>query len=370
MALVAAFLAAPSCKRHTAPLESKADWAPPTRPTAAPSPSSIPLAPVGRTEDERNTIAVFHRDAPSAVFVSQQRMVYNYFQGRAFDVPAGSGSGFIWDTDGHIVTNFHVIEGARKVTVTLGDQHTFDATIVGTEPRRDIAVLHIDAPNEKLHPIPHTAKPPALEVGEKVLAIGNPFGLDNTLTAGIVSALGRQVEGVGGVTIRDMIQTDAAINPGNSGGPLLNSSGELIGMNTMILSKSGGWAGIGFAVPAEFILRIVPQIIKTGHAEQVGIGVRIDPQRRIAQRLGLRGVIVLQVIPGSPAAKAGIEGISRTPTGFQLGDVIVGFDGKRVTDYDDLYNMLDGRKVGENAKVQLMRNGQVRTVEIPLVEVQ
>ncbi len=365
-------LSAGGCKRSPSSIAARSASSAPahTAPKAAPKPAPVPLPPGARTEDEKNTIAVFHRAAPSAVFVSQSRTVFDYFHGKALDVPAGSGSGFVWDDKGHIVTNFHVVQGAKRVTVTLEDQHTYDATIVGVEPRKDIAVLHIDAPHEKLHPILHGEKPPQLVVGQKVIAIGNPFGLDHTLTTGIVSALGREVQGVGGVTIHDMIQTDAAINPGNSGGPLLDSAGELIGMNTMIYSKSGAWAGIGFAVPARFILRIVPQIIKTGRAQQVGLGIEIDPLGRLERRLGLRGVVVLNVIPGTPADKAGLVGIRRTSGGFEIGDVIVGIDNKRITDYDQLYNTLDGRKPGEKVKVRVARSGKVRVVEMPLVIVQ
>ncbi|HMR75456.1 MAG TPA: trypsin-like peptidase domain-containing protein, partial [Polyangiaceae bacterium] len=235
--------------------------------TAASSPA--PTAPALtdaqlRTEDERNTVQIFTQSSASTVFVTERRVVVDYLAGRAVEVPAGAGSGFVWDDQGHIVTNFHVIQKARKVTVTLQDQKPLPAKLVGAEPRRDIAVLKVFAPKDKLSPV---ALPPAghpLQVGQKVLAIGNPFALDHTLTTGVVSALGREVDGIGGVTIRDMIQTDAAINPGNSGGPLLDSSGRLIGMNTMILSKSGSSAGIGFAVPVDTIRRIVPQLIKHG----------------------------------------------------------------------------------------------------------
>ena len=361
------------CKRKAASIaahRSPSNAALPA-PAKAATPAPLPPLPPGtRTEDEKNTIAVFRRAAPSAVFVSQLKTVFDYLRGQALDVPAGSGSGFVWDDKGHIVTNFHVVQGAKRVTVTLEDQHTYNATIVGVEPRKDIAVLHIDAPHEKLHPIFHGDKPPELVVGQKTIAIGNPFGLDHTLTTGIVSALGREVQGVGGVTIHDMIQTDAAINPGNSGGPLLNSAGELIGMNTMIFTKSGEWAGIGFAVPARYILRIVPQIIKTGRAQQVGLGIQIDPRGRLERRLGIRGVVVLDVIPGSPAAKAGLVGIQRTPGGFEIGDVIVGIDNKPITDYDQLYNTLDGRKPGEKVKVRVARGNKVRVVQMSLVIVQ
>jgi S1-C subfamily serine protease len=343
----------------------------PTQSAPAPAPLPVVPPPSGeRTEDEKNTITVFRSAAPSAVFVSQQQLVVDYAAGQAMEVPAGSGSGFVWDDKGHVVTNFHVVQDAKRLTVTLQDQRAFPARLVGVEPRKDVAVLHIEAPKEALRPIHRADKSPELEVGQKVIAIGNPFGLDHTLTTGVISALGREVQGIGGVGIRDMIQTDAAINPGNSGGPLLDSGGKLIGMNTMIFSRSGAWAGIGFAVPASTILRIVPQIIKTGRAEQVGLGVQIDPMQRLERRLGIRGVIVLSTISGTPADRAGMRGITRGPLGVTLGDVIVGIDGTPVHDYDDLYNTLDTRKVGDTAKVRVARDEKMvdLTIELMLVK--
>ena len=329
-------------------------------PIAAPSALLPPLSPTARTEDERNTIAVFARMAASCVYVTQHQIVVDYWAGGEHDVPAGSGSGFVWDELGHIVTNFHVVAGAQHLTVTLHDQRTFPATVVGTEPRKDIAVLKIEAPAGALMPIGRHQERVNLEVGQKVIAIGNPFGLDQTLTTGVISALGRQVDGIGGVKIREMVQTDAAINPGNSGGPLLDSTGRLIGMNTMIYSKSGSSAGIGFAVPTVTIARVVPQLIKLGHVEQVGIGVDIDPEQRIERRLGLRGVIILAVRPDGPAATAGVKGLRRTLNGLELGDVIVGLDEKPVNDYDDLYSILDAKKAGDEIRVTVTRNGRER----------
>ncbi|HMJ12789.1 MAG TPA: trypsin-like peptidase domain-containing protein [Polyangiaceae bacterium] len=364
-------LACTACRVERFPRKSESEGtqaplAPaPTRSAPAPAPLPIVPPPSGdRTEDEKNTITVFRSAAPSAVFVSQQQLVVDYAAGQAMEVPAGSGSGFVWDDKGHVVTNFHVVQDAKRLTVTLQDQRAFPARLVGVEPRKDVAVLHIEAPADALRPIHRSDKSPVLEVGQKVIAIGNPFGLDHTLTTGVVSALGREVQGIGGVGIRDMIQTDAAINPGNSGGPLLDSGGKLIGMNTMIFSRSGAWAGIGFAVPASTILRVVPQIIKTGRAEQVGLGVQIDPLQRLERRLGIRGVIVLSTISGTPADRAGMRGITRGPAGVRLGDVIVGIDQAPVHDYDDLYNALDARKEGDTAKVRVARDE--KTLELPV----
>ncbi len=341
---------------------------PPERPG---DPGPVPAPSLGaKLEDEQNTIAVFRAAANSTVFVTQKRVVLDYYAGSAVEVPAGSGSGFVWDDEGHVVTNFHVVDGAQSLTVTLHDAKSFPAEVVGVEPRKDIAVLRIKAPKDQLSPITVAPAKPALEVGQKALAIGNPFGLDHTLTTGVISAVGRQVDGAGGVTIRDMIQTDAAINPGNSGGPLLDSSGRLIGMNTMIFSKSGQSAGIGFAVPATTVARVVPQIIKSGRAEQVGIGISIDPAGRIERRLGVRGVVVLSVRQGSPAERVGISGLREENGGLSLGDVITAIDGTATPDYDALYNALDGRRPGEKAKVTILRGGKkTETVAVDLVSV-
>jgi S1-C subfamily serine protease len=363
--VVALVLLVPGCKLSD---PAPSPLPPPSAPIAKPLQSSpLPaLPPNAHTDDEKNTIAVLERASASAVFVTQSRVVIDHFAGRALEVPAGSGSGFVWDADGHVVTNFHVVGKAQKVSVTLNDQRSFPARVVGVEPRKDIAVLKIDAPAGSLTPLLLPDPEAKLAVGQKVVAIGNPFGLDHTVTTGIISALGREVEGAGGVTIRDMIQTDAAINPGNSGGPLLDSSGRLIGMNTMIYSRSGAWAGIGFAVPVQIIRRIVPQLVKTGKVETVGLGIRIDPEQRIARRLGLRGVVVVAVMPGGAAERVGIRGLQQTPDGILLGDVIVGLNGAEVADYDDLYNALDAKKPGERAKLRVLRAKRVIELEVEL----
>jgi len=369
LALVAFGLATVSACRPRA--TAAPDASPRVSPAAtAPVPSPVtPLSAGARTEDERNTISVFRMAAASTVFVTQTRVVYDYLEGTAQEVPAGSGSGFVWDSDGHIVTNFHVVENARSLTVTLHDNETVEATVVGTEPRKDIAVIKIVGASKPLVPI-SIAKRADLEVGQKTIAIGNPFGLDHTLTTGVVSALGRQVLGIGQVTIRDMIQTDAAINPGNSGGPLLDSSGQLIGMNTMIYSRTGSSAGIGFAVPVSTIARVVPQIVKNGKVEQLGLGVTIDPQQRLERRLNMRGVIVISVPQGGTAEKAGVHGLTRSRRGFTLGDVIVGVESEKVDDFDDLYNAIDSRKPGDTVAVKIRRGDAIVSVPMPVVVVQ
>ena len=319
------------------------------------------------TPDETNTMAVFDAVAPAVVNVSQSRIVRSWSM-RATEMPSGSGTGFVWDALGHIVTNFHVINKASRVTVTLRDGKEYAATLVGAEPKKDIAVLKIKAPPGTLTPVHLPAPAERVRVGQKALAIGNPFGLDQTLTVGVVSALGREVDGIGGVTIRDMIQTDAAINPGNSGGPLLDSQGRLMGMNTLIFSRSGSSAGIGFAVPASTIRRVVPQILRTGRADQVGIGIEIL-EDSLARRMGAPGVVIRRVIKGGPAARAGLQGLQRTASGLALGDIITAVDGEPVKDFDDLYNALDKHRAGEEASVTVIRGERKHTFRVGLVVV-
>jgi S1-C subfamily serine protease len=334
--------------------------------SAATAPPEVPPLPAGyRTEDEKNSIAVFRVAAQATVFVTERQVQVDYY-GEASEVAAGSGTGFVWDTDGHIVTNFHVVKDAHSLAVTLFNHKSFEAKLVGVEPFKDIAVLAINAPKDLLSPIhlPDHIEP--LEVGQKAIAIGNPFGLDETLTTGVISAIGREVLGVGGVSIRDMVQTDAAINPGNSGGPLLDSSGRLIGMNTMIYSRSGASAGIGFAVPVTSIARVVPQIIRTGHAEQLTFGVRADPAMRLERAARVQGVIVVRVVPGSPADKAGIRGVILDSSGITVRDIIVGIDEVRIDDYDSFYNTIDRHKPGDKVLVTILREGKIYKTTLEL----
>ncbi|MFN7143770.1 MAG: S1C family serine protease, partial [Myxococcota bacterium] len=333
-----------------------------------PTPLVHPPSPKALVEDERNTIDVFRAAAPATVFVTQTQVVVDYWNRRTMEVPAGSGTGFLWDANGHVVTNYHVVANGRSYTVTLYDQSEWPAKLVGGDPRKDVAVLKIEAPKDRLVSIRLPPDGYDLEVGQKAIAIGNPFGLDHTLTTGVISAMDREIVGYGNVTIRGMVQTDASINPGNSGGPLLDSAGQLIGMNTMIFSQSGASAGIGFAVPVETVRRVVDQVIETGRVEQVGIGVQVlDDQT--AQRIGVRGVVIREVVADSPAARAGLRGITRTRTGLRLGDVIVRVDDEAIESFDDLYNALDRRKAGETVTVGVLRDGQEQRVEIPLVVV-
>jgi len=286
-----------------------------------------------------------------------------------YQIPEGTGSGFIWDTGGNIITNFHVIQNADAAQVTLADQSTWKARVVGVAPDKDLAVLRIDVPSNRLRPIPiGTSKD--LQVGQKVFAIGNPFGLDQTLTTGVISALGREIESVTRRPIQGVIQSDAAINPGNSGGPLLDSAGRLIGVNTAIYSPSGASAGIGFAIPVDTVNRIVPELIRYGKVIRPGIGVQIA-EEQLAERLGVSGVLVVDVLPGSAAAKAGIRPTRRERSGrVRLGDIIVAIDGEKVQSPNDLFLTLEKYRVGDVVDISLLRDGKTVGMKVKLEAVQ
>jgi S1-C subfamily serine protease len=315
--------------------------------------------------EERNTIAVFERTAPSVVFITNKVLRRDFFSLDISEIPQGSGSGFVWDSGGHIVTNYHVVQGANVLTVTFSDHTSYDAEIVGVEPSKDLAVLKVDAPAEKLKPVP-VGSSSVLQVGQTVLAIGNPFGLDQSLTTGVVSALGREITSVTNRKIRNVIQTDAAINPGNSGGPLLDSQGSLIGVNTAIITPTGVFSGIGFAVPVDTVKRIVPQLIEFGQVIRPGLGVSMVKDQ-IARRLGIEGVALFNVEPGSAADKAGLRGVSRNRQGqLLLGDVIVGIKGMSVRNYDGFAYAMEQCKIGETVTVEYLRGGDKRTTRVTL----
>jgi S1-C subfamily serine protease len=289
----------------------------------------------------------------------------DFFSLDVLQIPQGTGSGFVWDKEGHIVTNFHVIEEGNAYTVTLADQSTYEAEISGYTDDKDLAVLKIKAPAAKLTPLALGGSRD-LVVGQTVLAVGNPFGLDHSLTVGVVSALGRELKSPSGRTIHDVIQTDAAINPGNSGGPLLDSRGRLIGVNSAIYSPSGTSAGIGFAVPVDTVRKLVPQLIAHGHAVRPGIGVTLVSDA-VASRLGIHGVAIYNVKPGGPADRAGLIGVRSSRMGdVVLGDVIVAVSGKAVDSGDDLLDAFEN--AGEEATVALTveRNGRRREVSVKL----
>jgi S1-C subfamily serine protease len=314
--------------------------------------------------DEKATIDVFRQFSRSVVHITSLEKHKDRFNLNVAEIPQGTGSGFVWDQDGHIVTNFHVVQMGNSASVTLQDGTSYPAKIVGTAPDKDLAVLRIDAPRAKLLPLP-VGKSSELLVGQKVLAIGNPFGLDQTLTTGVISGLGREIKSVTQRSIFDVIQTDASINPGNSGGPLLDSAGRLIGINTAIYSPSGANAGIGFAVPVDTINTIVPQLVKHGKLTRPGIGINILSDQ-IAQQQGIKGVVILGVTPGGAADAAGITGTQQTAQGWVLGDVIVKVDTVDVTKSSDLFRALDAHKVGDEVEVVLENQRQRRTVKVTL----
>ena len=289
----------------------------------------------------------------------------DFFSLNLLQIPEGTGSGFIWDDAGHIVTNFHVIEKAAAAQVTLADHSTWKARRVGVAPDKDLAVLRIDAPRDRLRPIP-IGSSKDLQVGQKALAIGNPFGLDQTLTTGVISALGREIESVTRRPIQGVIQTDTAINPGNSGGPLLDSAGRLIGVNTAIYSPSGASAGIGFAIPVDTVNRVVPELIRYGKIIRPGLGVQVA-EDQLAAELRVKGVLIVDVVPGSVAAKAGIRPTRRDSQGrVRLGDVIVAINGKRINSVNDLFLLLEEYKVGDVVALGLFRDGKREQVKVTL----
>jgi S1-C subfamily serine protease len=328
-------------------------------PAAAPR-AVTPRGPLAA--DELAHIELFKRTSASVVHITSLGAQRDMFSANVQQVPRGTGTGFVWDSSGHIVTNFHVIQGANAARVTLSDQTTFDATLVGAFADRDLAVLRITAPINKLPPLAlGTSR--ELQVGQRVYAIGNPFGLDQTLTTGIVSALNREIESFNQRTIRGVIQTDAAINPGNSGGPLLDSAGRLIGVNTQIASPSGASAGIGFAIPVDEVNRIVPRLIRDGRFVRPALGVSAGPSN-LQRALNLpKGVVVVQVGAGSAAAKAGLVPFRRGQRGEVIGgDVITAINEEAVADLDEMLAQLERRQAGDSVSLTVWRNGQTRKV--------
>jgi len=311
-------------------------------------------------QDEVNTINIFKQGVKSTVNVSNVKYARtSWFSSNVSEIPFGVGSGFVWDNKGHIVTNYHVImEGDSFLVSFHGDKKQYKAELIGAEPKQDIAVIKLKEMPKNLVPL-KVGSSHDLMVGQKTLAIGNPFGLDHTITQGIVSALDRKIPGIGDVTIHGMIQTDSSINPGNSGGPLLDSTGELIGMNTIIYSKSGSSSGVGFAVPVDSIKRIVPQLIKHGKVTRPGLGVGILPEYH-KSRFGVdEGLVITFVDEESGAYKAGLRGIQQDRRGrYYLGDVIIAVDGKKVANYDDIYHALNKYKVGDHVEVTYLHKGE------------
>jgi len=317
--------------------------------------------------DEQATIELFERASPSVVFITTRQRVRDLWTRNVFSVPRGTGSGFVWDRLGHVVTNNHVIEDASEAIVRLNDGRSYNAVLVGASPAHDLAVLRISVPFD-LPPAVPVGTSADLKVGQKVFAIGNPFGLDYTLTSGLVSALDRSLEEDSGVVIEHLIQTDAAINPGNSGGPLLDSAGRLIGINTAIYSPSGAYAGIGFAVPVDTINRVVPQLIAEGRyvRPSLGIGVDEDINRLVTERLGVSGVLVLRVTPGSAAEAAGLRPTRVDGDGNVIpGDIILAVEGHPLDGVSGLLALLDTHRIGDRVTLRIWRDGselQISTV--------
>ena len=316
--------------------------------------------------DEWANIEVFKRVSPSVVHITTLATQRDLFSRSVQQVPRGTGTGFVWDNAGHIVTNFHVIQDGSGARVTLADQSSWPATLVGAFADRDLAVLKINAPAAKLTPIP-IGLSRDLQVGQKVYAIGNPFGLDQTLTVGIVSALNREIESFNNRSIRGVIQTDAAINPGNSGGPLLDSAGRLIGVNTQIASPSGASAGIGFAIPVDEVNRIVPRLVRDGRITRPALGITAGNENlRRALRLP-EGVALVQVTPGGPAARAGLQAFSRSRDGsISPGDVITAINDEPITSLDDMLTLLEKRQPGDSVSLSLWREGRSRKQTVVL----
>jgi S1-C subfamily serine protease len=339
-------------------------WGPSRRTVVQPRPVT---ARGDLAADEAATVALFEQASPSVVHITNLGVRRDVFGLNVLEIPQGTGSGFIWDERGYVVTNYHVVQNAQAAEVRLSDQSSFRARAVGVAPDQDVAVLRIDAPGSRLRPI-LVGSSHDLKVGQKVFAIGNPFGLDHTLTTGVISALDREIRSVTGRAIRGVIQTDAAINPGNSGGPLLDSAGRLIGVNTAILSPGGDsrgtYIGIGFAVPVNTVNRLVAQLISQGRVVRPGVGVQLAPDRTM-ERLGLQGALVLEVLPNSPAEKAGLRPTARDETGqIRLGDIIVAVDGQEIESADDFAAELEEKAVGTVVRLRLRRGQQ--ELEIPV----
>ncbi len=336
--------------------------------------SSQPVPPAVLSADERTTIDVYRRATPAVVNITTQAVEWNFFYGA---VPSGgTGTGFIVNPDGTIVTNYHVVRDAQQIVVTRIDGSSDSAQLVGYDPLTDLAVVKINPGNTRLPTLP-LGDSTQLQVGQRVLAIGNPFGLQATLTTGVVSALQRTLRTPGGAVIDEAIQTDAAINPGNSGGPLLDSQGRVIGVNTLIFTPSGGSVGIGFAIPVNTVKFILGDLVRYGRPKRPWLGISsLEVVPELAQALSLpvkSGVLVAEVVPGGPADRAGMRGGQRTmvvgrmrfPTG---GDIIVSIDGHKVDSLSDINLSLYKKRPGDSVEVVFYRGGQKQTLKVVLAE--
>jgi len=329
-------------------------------------PVTQPLGELGA--DERASIEVFKRISPSVTYITNKRFQRDYFSFNVMEIPQGTGSGFLWDNKGHIVTNFHVVYEADEIEVRMRDGKSYDADVVGADPDHDLVVLQINATNLNISPV-MIGNSNDLQVGQKVLAIGNPFGLDSTLTTGVISALGRTIQSMTKRYIHDVIQTDAAINPGNSGGPLLDSFGRLIGVNTAIISPSGTYSGVGFAVPVDTVNRIVTKLINHGKVGRPGFGISLIPEH-IMSRIGTEGVGILEVFKGSSAEEAGLREVKRLSNGrVQMGDIIIEVAGSKIRGSSDLVRILDKHEVGDEVDIIIIRENVKKSIQIVIQSV-
>ncbi len=322
--------------------------------------------------DEQNNIEVYKAVSPGVVYIQSTTTVRDFF-GLYSEAREGAGSGSVIDDQGNILTNYHVIANAEKLTVNFGGGRTYAAKVVGRDPDTDLAVIRLlETPKEAITVIP-LGDSDRLVVGQKVLAIGNPFGLDRTLTTGVISGLQRPIRAQNGRQIEGAIQTDASINPGNSGGPLLDSHGRMIGINSQIESPSGASAGVGFAIPVNIAKRIVPQLVKNGYVQRPKLGANLRDVESLGNQVRLPvsyGTMIWDVQPGGPAATAGLRGLVQTDDGdFELGDIIIGLDGEKISGKDDLYRLLDKHQVGETVNIEVMRNSRTMTVPVRLTDV-
>jgi S1-C subfamily serine protease len=317
------------------------------------------------TQLEKTNVSIYDSASRSLVQVTNLSEDRGEFGLDVQEVPRGLGSGFVWDDQGHVVTNYHVVQGADAARVTLSDHSVYQAQQIWAYPEKDIAVLWVRVPKGKLHPIP-LGTSHDLKVGQMTYALGDPFGLAGTMTTGIISALGRQITDNGN-KIDGVIQTNAAINPGNSGGPLLDSAGRLIGMNTAILSPSGGFAGVGFAIPVDEINRVVPELIRHGKVVRPRLGVQLA-EDQLARQFGIdQGALILKVVPGSAAEQAGLQGTRRDEEGqILLGDVIVAIDGKEVNNGKELHAAVQEHHPGDTVTLTILRDGERKDVKVTL----
>ena len=342
------------------------------------SPSVDSVNESSLTLSEQRVINVFQRSSPSVVHITSMSLLRGRFNLATYEREEGTGTGFIWDHHGHIVTNYHVIRQGNltqvALTLPIDQNHTspqkvFSADVVGVAPNKDLAVLKVDLPINEIQPLP-LGQSKSLQVGQSVLAIGNPFGFDQTLTTGVISGLGREIQSITQRSIKGVIQTDAAINPGNSGGPLLDSNGRLIGINTAIYSPSGTYAGIGFAVPVDTIKRVIPQLIKYGGELRPSLGVSLD-EGRLSRRYRLPGVMIVKVDPNTPAEVAGLRGIRWSRQGLVLGDIILSINQSKTPDAETVYQILSQQKVGEEVQLLiqrgLRRGAAVKSLKLKLI---